>query len=48
MEAVGFTRMADGTAEDYALLERLEGEYIQHLPYRLLAAVRQGAAAGRR
>jgi predicted HD phosphohydrolase len=40
VETVGFTRMADGTAEDYALLERLEAQYIEGLPDRLLAAVR--------
>jgi predicted HD phosphohydrolase len=39
METVGFTRMADGTAEDYELLARLEEEYMQRLPDRLLAAV---------
>jgi hypothetical protein len=32
--------MADGTAEDYALLERLEAQHIAGLPDRLLAAVR--------
>ena len=40
METVGFTRMADGTAEDYELLARLEEEYTRLLPDRLLAAVR--------
>jgi len=40
METVGFTRMADGTAEDYALLARLENEHTRGLPDRLLAAVR--------
>jgi predicted HD phosphohydrolase len=40
METVGFTRMEDGTAEDYALLARLESEYIRALPERLLSAVR--------
>jgi predicted HD phosphohydrolase len=39
METVGFTAMADGTREDYELLERLESEYIERLPDRLLAAV---------
>ncbi len=39
METVGFTAMADGTREDYKLLERLESEYIERLPDRLLAAV---------
>lgn len=40
MESVGFTRMQDGTAEDFALLERLEDAYVEQLPDRLLAAVR--------
>ena len=40
METVGFTRMQDGTAADYALLDRLETRYIEALPDRLLAAVR--------
>ena len=40
METVGFTRMADGTAEDYELLARLEEEYTRLLADRLLAAVR--------
>ncbi len=36
METVGFTRMEDGTAEDYALLERYEEGYVASLPDRLL------------
>ncbi len=36
METVGFTRMADGTADDYALLERYEESYVASLPDRLL------------
>ena len=40
METVGFTRMEDGTAADYALLDRLETRYIEALPDRLLTAVR--------
>jgi predicted HD phosphohydrolase len=39
-ETVGFTRMADGTTADYALLARREAEYVEALPDRLLAAVR--------
>jgi predicted HD phosphohydrolase len=39
METVRFTRMADGTAEDYALLDRYEGEYVRELPDRLLQAL---------
>lgn len=40
METVSFTRMADGTADDYELLARREEEQIETLPDRLLAAVR--------
>ncbi len=40
METVSFTRMEDGTAEDYELLARLEDGYVEALPDRLLAAVR--------
>ncbi|MEX0984590.1 MAG: hypothetical protein WD096_06025 [Actinomycetota bacterium] len=36
---VSFARMADGTAEDYALLNRYEDEYLEGLPDRLLAAL---------
>jgi predicted HD phosphohydrolase len=36
METVAFTRMEDGTAEDYALLDRYEEGYIASLPDRLL------------
>lgn len=39
METVAFTRMADGTAQDYALLDRYEDEYAKGLPDRLLAAL---------
>ena len=39
MQAVSFTSMSEGTAEDYALLERLEESYIAKLPDRLLVAV---------
>jgi len=37
---VGFTRMAEGTKEDYALLAELEAEFNRALPDRLLDAVR--------
>lgn len=37
METVEFTRMQDGTAEEYALLERLEQEYAAELPRRIEA-----------
>jgi predicted HD phosphohydrolase len=38
-ETVSFTRMADGTREDYELLARLEEDYLARLPDRLLAAL---------
>lgn len=38
-ETVGFTRMEDGTKEDYELLDRLEKGYLAELPDRLLAAL---------
>jgi predicted HD phosphohydrolase len=38
--AVSFRQMKDGTAEDYALLERLEAGYVRQLPERILAALR--------
>ncbi|MDI5986394.1 HD domain-containing protein [Halomonas sp. M4R5S39] len=37
---VSFTRMKDGTREDYLLLERLEEAYIEGLPERILASLR--------
>ena len=37
METVGFTRMKDGTREDYKLLGRIELDYISRLADRLLA-----------
>ena len=39
METVEFTRMADGTAEDYALLARYEEPFMAELPDRLLGAL---------
>jgi predicted HD phosphohydrolase len=39
VETVGFTRMEDGTQEDYDLLARHEDEYMRELPDRLLAAL---------
>ncbi|MGI9309978.1 MAG: HD domain-containing protein [bacterium] len=39
--AVAFTKMADGTAAEYALLHRCEQAYIRDLPARLLAALRR-------
>lgn len=39
METVSFTRMDQGTPADYALLARLEAEYVAALPDRLLATL---------
>ena len=39
MKTVSFTRMADGTKEDYELLSQLEEQYNQTLPDRLLQAL---------
>src|ERR1700709_1845175 len=36
---VSFTAMADGTKQDYELLDRRDAEYTERLPDRLLAAV---------
>ncbi len=36
---VGFTRMQDGTREDYQLLEKHERDYLRELPERILAAL---------
>ena len=38
---VNFTRMADGTAADYALLHQHETNYIRDLPTRLVVALRE-------
>lgn len=39
MSVVSFTRMDEGTAEDYALLHHLERDYIAELPDRILQAL---------
>ena len=39
MQTVNFTRMADGTTEEYLFLERLEQEHIWRLPDRIAAAI---------
>ena len=39
MEQVSFKKMEDGTVEDYALLHKLERDYIDALPDRLMAAL---------
>ena len=36
MKTVSFTRMEDGTVEDYALLAELEEQYVRKLPDRLM------------
>ena len=41
MVSVGFRRMDEGTAEDYALLDRLEHEFVHDLPDRLLDALKE-------
>jgi predicted HD phosphohydrolase len=38
-ETVSFTRMDEGSVQDYALLDRLEKKFIRSLPDRLLAAL---------
>jgi predicted HD phosphohydrolase len=41
MNTVSFTQMKDGSAEEYALLHRLEADYIRALPDRLLVALQR-------
>ena len=41
MQNVNFTRMCDGTREEYEFLDRLEQEYAAGLPDRILDALRQ-------
>ena len=41
MQQVSFRRMDEGTPADYALLNRLEDEFVAALPERILAALRQ-------
>jgi predicted HD phosphohydrolase len=38
-EVVSFTRMDQGTVQDYALLDKFERQHIKHLPDRLLVAL---------
>jgi predicted HD phosphohydrolase len=38
---VSFTRMEDGTREDYELLDRSEREHARHLPASILAAIKK-------
>lgn len=39
METVSFTKMSDGTEEDYAFLARHEAEYAKELPNRIMQAL---------
>ena len=39
MDTVSFTRMQDGTAEDWKLIETLEETYMAGLPDRILTAM---------
>ena len=39
MDTVSFTRMDEGTVGDYALLGKLEHEFVARLPDRLLGAL---------
>ena len=41
MQQVSFRRMDEGTTADYALLNRLENEFVAALPERILAALRE-------
>ena len=38
MDKVNFISMEDGTAEEYAFLDKLESQYVQDLPSRLIDA----------
>ena len=40
-KVVSFNRMADGTREDYLLLDQAERDYARALPERILSALRQ-------
>lgn len=40
MQTVSFRQMKDGTREDYELLERLERQFVEQLPDRVLGALR--------
>jgi predicted HD phosphohydrolase len=41
MQTVSFTRMEDGTREEYEFLDRLENEYTAGLPDRLMESLRK-------
>ena len=40
MEVVSFTHMADGSREDYELLDAKEHDFVRSLPDRILANLR--------
>ena len=40
MDKVNFISMEDGTAEEYAFLDKLESQYVQDLPSRLIDALK--------
>ena len=40
MKVVSFTRMADGTREDYEFLDQKEKEFVKDLPDRIMASLR--------
>lgn len=47
MDAASFTRMEDGTKEEYELLEGLEASYAEGLPDRILLALKElGSSLG--
>ncbi|MDH3536977.1 MAG: peptidase, partial [Gammaproteobacteria bacterium] len=41
MQTVNFTRMEDGTREEYEFLDRMEQEYTAGLPERIMASLRK-------
>ena len=41
MQTVNFTRMEDGTREEYEFLDRMEDEYKAGLPDRLMESLRK-------
>ena len=40
MEVVGFTKMADGSREEYEFLDKMEHEFVDGLPERIFAHLR--------
>ena len=41
MNKVNFISMEEGTAEEYAFLDKLETQYVEDLPSRLIAALKE-------